>query len=279
MHLYKTTTGILIKHENQLRVMDSSICWDSLINNDDLRNILEKRWKISQPVADTSLDYHENLLPPIGKQEVWAAGVTYYSSRMARMEESKDAGGGDFYSRVYQAVRPEIFFKATPTRVVGPYQSFRIRNDSTWDVPEPELTLFVTSSGKIVGYTIGNDVSSRSIEGENHSICHRRKLLINVPASDPAYMWLRARFQWIHRFQFRSSELGEEVFSGKTTLSEMKRTPEELTGFLFSETSFDHGVFLMTGTGIVPTQEFTLKKGDLVSISIDLIGTLVNSVE
>ena len=279
MHLYKTTTGILIKHENQFRVMDSSICWDSLINNDDLRNILEERWKISQPVADTSLDYHENLLPPIGKQEVWAAGVTYYSSRMARMEESKDAGGGDFYSRVYQAVRPEIFFKATATRVVGPYQSFRIRNDSTWDVPEPELTLFVTSSGKIVGYTIGNDVSSRSIEGENPLYLPQAKTFDKCACLGPCLYVAKSPLSLDTQISIQIQRAGEEVFSGKTTLSEMKRTPEELTGFLFRETSFEHGVFLMTGTGIVPTQKFTLKKGDLVSISIDLIGTLVNSVE
>ena len=220
-----------------------------------------------------------NLLPPVGVQEVWAAGVTYRSSRLARMEESRDAGGGDFYSRVYQADRPEIFLKATPSRVVGHGQNFRIRKDSDWDVPEPELTLFATTSGKIVAYTIGNDVSSRSIEGENPLYLPQAKTFDKCACLGPCLYVPPEPLSLDTTISILIHREEKEVFSGKTTLSEMKRTPNELIGFLFRETSFPQGVFLMTGTGIVPSNNFTLQSGDVVSISIDLIGTLVNSVE
>jgi 2-dehydro-3-deoxy-D-arabinonate dehydratase len=195
------------------------------------------------------------------------------------MEESKDSGGGDFYSRVYQAERPEIFFKATPARVVGHKEPFRIRKDSDWDVPEPELTLFATNSGKIVGYTIGNDVSSRSIEGENPLYLPQAKTFDKCACLGPCLYVPQQPLSMESKVSIEINRDGNEVFSGQTTLSQMKRTPEELIGFLFRETSFQNGVFLMTGTGIVPSNEFTLQSGDVVSISIDFIGTLVNSVE
>ena len=166
MHLYRTTDGFIIKNKDEYRLVDESAEWDDFINRDDLRKFIENEW-IKAKNLTYSAESADNLLAPVGSQEVWAAGVTYHSSRLARMEESQDSGGGDFYSRVYQADRPEIFLKATASRVVGHGDSFRIRQDSSWDVPEPELTLFATSSGKIVAYTVGNDVSSRSIEGEN----------------------------------------------------------------------------------------------------------------
>jgi len=219
------------------------------------------------------------LLPPIGNQEVWAAGVTYYSSRLARMEESQDAGGGDFYSRVYQADRPEIFFKATPSRVVGHNQPFRIRQDSSWDVPEPELTLFATSLGEIVAYTIGNDVSSRSIEGENPLYLPQAKTYDKCACLGPGLYIPKEPLSLESTISIEILRSDQVLFSGQTSLSQMKRSPEELIGFLFRETSFEKGVFLMTGTGIVPDNNFSLQQGDIVSISIDLVGNLVNSVE
>jgi 2-dehydro-3-deoxy-D-arabinonate dehydratase len=194
------------------------------------------------------------------------------------MEESLDAGGGDFYSRVYQAERPEIFMKATPARVVGPNAPFRIRKDSEWDVPEPELTLFATSSGKIVAYTIGNDVSSRSIEGENPLYLPQAKTFDECACLGPCLFVPKQPLGPDTGVELSISRGEEKVFFGSTSLSQMKRSPEELIGFLFRETSFESGVFLMTGTGIVPGTDFTLQSGDLVSISIDSIGVLTNSV-
>ena len=279
MHLYRTTAGFLIRYEDEFRKLSLSLDWDALINRDDLWHFLTNEWKTAQPLLETASALEEKILAPIGNQEVWAAGVTYYSSRLARMEESKDSGGGDFYSRVYQAERPEIFFKATPARVVGHKEPFRIRKDSDWDVPEPELTLFATNSGKIVGYTIGNDVSSRSIEGENPLYLPQAKTFDKCACLGPCLYVPQQPLSMESTVSIKINRGGNEVFTGQTTLSQMKRTPEELIGFLFRETSFQNGVFLMTGTGIVPSNEFTLQSGDVVSISIDFIGTLVNSVE
>ena len=167
MKLYKTKRGAVVESEDSFRFLAGENDWDALVNRDDLRGHLQELTESNEPSEEAKTAACDELLAPIDSQEVWAAGVTYYSSRLARMEESRDAGGGDFYSRVYEADRPELFMKATPSRVVDPGESFRIRKDSEWDVPEPELTLFAPSSGKIVGYTVGNDVSSRSIEGEN----------------------------------------------------------------------------------------------------------------
>ena len=279
MHLYKTTKGFLIEHNKESRLIDESLDWDELINNDNLRIVLEEKWETSEKVSSTKLFLTENLLPPIGNQEVWAAGVTYHSSRLARMEESQDAGGGDFYSRVYLADRPEIFFKATPSRVVGHNQSFRVRQDSSWDVPEPELTLFVTSSGKIVAYTIGNDVSSRSIEGENPLYLPQAKTYDKCASLGPGLYIPKEPLSSETKISIEIRRSDDVLFAGETSLSQMKRSPKELTGFLFRETSFDKGVFLMTGTGIVPDNNFSLEQGDTVSISIDLVGNLVNTVE
>ncbi|MBT6850909.1 MAG: 2-hydroxyhepta-2,4-diene-1,7-dioate isomerase, partial [Opitutae bacterium] len=167
MKLYKTKRGSVLQFEDSFRFLAGEEDWDTLVNRDDLRDHLGQAMSQNEPSEEAALSAAEEVLAPIGSQEVWAAGVTYFSSRLARMEESRDAGGGDFYSRVYEADRPELFMKATPARVVDPGEPFRIREDSEWDVPEPELTLFASSSGRIVGYTVGNDVSSRSIEGEN----------------------------------------------------------------------------------------------------------------
>ena len=268
----------MLQRENEFKTLEGISEWDDLINRDDLYDYLTAQWEKSLPSSGLEDLPEDGLLAPIGSQEVWAAGVTYYSSRLARMEESLDAGGGDFYSRVYQAERPEIFMKATPARVVGPNAPFRIRKDSEWDVPEPELTLFATSSGKIVAYTIGNDVSSRSIEGENPLYLPQAKTFDECACLGPCLFVPKQPLGPDTGVELSISRGEEKVFFGSTSLSQMKRSPEELIGFLFRETSFESGVFLMTGTGIVPGTDFTLQSGDLVSISIDSIGVLTNSV-
>jgi 2-dehydro-3-deoxy-D-arabinonate dehydratase len=223
----------------------------------------------------------QELLAPIGSQEVWAAGVTYVRSRSARMEESKDAGGGSFYDRVYSAVRPELFFKATARRVVGPHASVRIRSDAAWSVPEPELTLLLNARGEVVGYTIGNDMSSRDIEGENPLYLPQAKVYDGSCALGPCVLLCENMQDALPASTVIRIEIlrGEAcAFRGETSLAELKRSPEELASFLFRDSSFPDGAFLMTGTGIVPGDEFTLAHGDRIRISINGIGTLENTV-
>ncbi len=166
MKVYQLQSGILLEKNGAFYLLKNRD-WDGFINRDDLAEHLEKEIQDGIRVDDPNIYLEQELLPPIKNQEIWAAGVTYFRSREARMEESKDAGGGDFYDRVYDAPRPELFFKSTAYRTVGSGGKVRIRKDSAWNVPEPELTLFLAASGKIVGYTCGNDMSSRDIEGEN----------------------------------------------------------------------------------------------------------------
>ena len=213
-------------------------------------------------------------LAPLDHQEVWACGVTYLRSKVARMEESE--GGGDFYDLVYEADRPELFFKSSARRVRGPGDSIRIRWDSTWDVPEPELALVLSSRGAIVGYTVGNDVSSRSIEGENPLYLPQAKTYDGACALGPLIALDGERPRAIELVINRE---GSVVFQGATSTSQMRRTPQELAGYLFRELTFPEGAFLLTGTGIVPGDEFTLQSGDFVQITIEGIGTLENFVE
>ncbi len=219
------------------------------------------------------------LLPPIDTQEVWAAGVTYFRSREARMEEAQQAGGGSFYDRVYSAARPELFFKATPHRVSGSGQAVRIRSDGTWNVPEPELTLAITSRGKIFGYTIGNDMSSRDIEGENPLYLPQAKVYDKCCGLGPCILIADAPPPKETEIALEIRRAGAPVFNGAISIANIKRGFEELAGFLFRDNSFPHGCFLMTGTGIVPPNEFSLKSGDEIRITIAPIGTLVNAVE
>ena len=276
MKLYRSIDGVILENEKVFKSIQIDTSWNDFIDREDLHSALMSACKEGQVLHD-GLD-ENRLLAPIGSQEIWAAGVTYHSSRLARMEESKDAGGGDFYSRVYGADRPEIFFKATPARTVGPGKEFRIRKDSTWDVPEPELTLFVTSSGKIVGYTVGNDVSSRSIEGENPLYLPQAKTFDGCACLGPCLYVPEEPLSSKTKIEMTIERSGSEVFSDQTSLEQMKRSPEELVSFLFRETSFPGGVFLMTGTGIVPGTDFTLMAEDKVSIEIESIGTLINFV-
>lgn len=268
--------GVILENDAVYKSINLATSWNDLINREDLHDFLINAWEEAKEYRGEINE--AKLLAPIGSQEIWAAGVTYFSSRLARMEESKDAGGGDFYSRVYGAERPEIFFKATPARTVGPGKEFRIRKDSTWDVPEPELTLFATSTGKIVGYTIGNDVSSRSIEGENPLYLPQAKTFDGCACLGPCLFVPKEPLVNNTKIEMVIERDGKEVFSDETNLDQMKRSPEELIRFLFSETSFPGGVFLMTGTGIVPGTDFTLIAKDKVSIKIESIGTLTNYV-
>jgi len=218
-----------------------------------------------------------HLLAPVTKQEVWAAGVTYLRSRDARMSESE--AGGSFYDRVYAAERPELFFKATPNRVAGPNEPIRIRGDSRWNVPEPELALVVNRFGKIVAFTIGNDCSSRDIEGENPLYLPQAKVYMRSCALGPALLLAGAvddpRAFAIALVIRRG---GEVAFQGATSIARMKRGLEELVAYLCREQEFPNGVILLTGTGIVPPDDFTLAHGDVVEITIPGIGTLRNPV-
>jgi len=215
---------------------------------------------------------------PLQSQEVWAAGVTYFRSMTARKEESKDAGGGTFYDRVYHADRPELFFKSTPHRVAAPGTPVRIRADSKWNVPEPELTLAINSAGKIFGYTIGNDMSSRDIEGENPLYLPQAKVYDRSAALGPALLVTDEPLPPTTEISIEIRRAGAAVFSGATTISQIKRTFVSLAEFLFRDNTFPHGCYLMTGTGVVPPDNFTLHSGDEVRITIAPIGTLINSI-
>jgi 2-dehydro-3-deoxy-D-arabinonate dehydratase len=218
------------------------------------------------------------LLPPLDEQEVWAAGVTYKRSREARERES--AGAARFYDLVYNAERPELFLKATPRRVVGPGAAVRIRRDSRWNVPEPELALIVSPRMKIVGFTIGNDMSSRDIEGENPLYLPQAKVYDGSCSLGPV-ITLAGAMPPPERVTIRLTIVrgGAVVFDGSTSISAMKRSFEDLVSWLGRENHFPDGVILLTGTGIVPPDHFTLEHGDDISIDISDIGTLRNQVE
>ena len=194
------------------------------------------------------------------------------------MEEAKKSGGESFYDRLYEAERPEIFFKATSNRVVGSGYNVYIRKDSDWDVPEPELTLFINSKGIIQGFTIGNDMSSRSIEGENPLYLTQAKLYDGCASLGPSLFVPQDPTNFVAEIELVIIRNGNVAFQGKTSSSQMKRTFEELVEYLFRECVFENGCFLMTGTGIVPSDDFTLQVSDEIRISIDPIGTLVNIV-
>jgi 2-dehydro-3-deoxy-D-arabinonate dehydratase len=272
MKIYRTTRGLLVDDNGSFYSTDTT--WDEMVRSTDAQEHVRRA---AMPGA-VEAPRREELLAPIGSQEVWAAGVTYFRSRSARMEESKDAGGGTFYDRVYSAVRPELFFKATARRVVGVGADVRIRSDATWSVPEPELTLLLNPRGEIIGYTIGNDMSSRDIEGENPLYLPQAKVYEGSCALGPCVLLSSAPMPKSTVIQIDIARGGVSAFKGSTTLSELKREPQELAGYLFRDNSFPDGAYLMTGTGIVPGEEFTLAHGDLISISIDGIGVLENRV-
>jgi 2-dehydro-3-deoxy-D-arabinonate dehydratase len=274
MKLYRSRHGILAEHADRFYTVNAS-SWDDLVTREDLAGYLGHLIREATPTDGPA---PQDLLAPIGSQEVWAAGVTYYRSRNARMEESKGAGGGDFYDRVYHATRPELFFKSAPHRVVGPDAKVAIRDDASWSVPEPELTLFVTPRGKIAGYTIGNDMSSRDIEGENPLYLPQAKVYDRSCALGPCLLIGDPPLGAATEIAIEIRRGGVAAFSGATTLKEMKRKPEELVEYLYRNNSFPHGCFLLTGTGVVPPDSFSLQAGDEIRITIPPIGTLVNVV-
>jgi len=277
MKIFKTKNGIIIQRNNNFYLINEN--WDSFVNDDNLYEKIEIISQENDPINNGEELIKTGLEAPVGSQELWASGVTYLRSKQGRQEESKNTGGGDFYQHVYEAERPEIFFKATSNRIVGSGQKVRIRKDSTWDVPEPELTLLITSGKKIVGYTIGNDMSSRSIEGENPLYLPQAKTYDGCAALGPCVYITNAQFpqNTLIRIKIRRNDI--IVFEGDIGINQIKRGFEELVSFLYRECTFPNGSFLMTGTGIVPGSEFTLQSGDEISITIDHIGTLINEVD
>jgi 2-dehydro-3-deoxy-D-arabinonate dehydratase len=277
MRIYKLTQGLLIEAHNQFyHIVD--IDWDNFINNDLLHDKAMRMIADLKPVSNAQELIATRLDVPMVGQELWASGVTYFRSKQGRQEESKNSGGADFYARVYEAERPELFFKATRHRTVGSGGLVRIRKDSTWDVPEPELVLVMSSSGKIIGYTIGNDMSSRSIEGENPLYLPQAKTYDGCAALGPCILVVEQPLPKDTKIELKINRAGKQVFANEIEINQIKRGFEELAGFLFRECSFPKGAFLMTGTGIVPDSSFTLQSGDEIVIHVDAIGTLINKV-
>jgi 2-dehydro-3-deoxy-D-arabinonate dehydratase len=276
MKIYKTKQGIIIEKENKFYLSKDD--WDLFINDDHVFEKIEKLIQQSGLHENKNKIVEEEIVAPVGNQEIWACGVTYLRSKEGRQEESKDTGGGDFYAKVYEAERPEVFFKSTSHRVVGHNGKVRIRKDSSWDVPEPELTLVVTSSGKIIGYTIGNDMSSRSIEGENPLYLPQAKTYDGCASLGPCIYLSEEPLDNHTKIYLEINRNHSTIFEGSVGINQMKRTLEELVSFVFRECSFPNGCLIMTGTGIVPGNDFTLQPGDEIKISIDAIGTLVNYV-
>ncbi|MDI1247966.1 MAG: fumarylacetoacetate hydrolase family protein [Lacunisphaera sp.] len=273
IRIYSDPSGLVLAQDAQVRAPGIPLTLDDLFLAADPVALADKAWVSGHPAT----------LPaapgaPIGRQEVWAAGVTYLRSRTARMEEAKDAGGGTFYDKVYQAARPELFFKGTPHRVAAPGTPVRIRGDSQWNVPEPELTLALNRDGRLFGYTVGNDMSSRDIEGENPLYLPQAKVYDRSTALGPCLLVTNELLPPTTTIAIVINRAGTAVFSGSTPISQIKRSFTELAGYLFRDNSFPHGAYLLTGTGIVPPEAFTLRAGDEIRITIEPIGTLVNTV-
>jgi 2-dehydro-3-deoxy-D-arabinonate dehydratase len=273
--LYRTAEALFVKHEDHAYPLQETSL-DDLVAHRDLHAHLTAAINDAPP-ADHLLQ--APLLAPIGNQEVWASGVTYYSSRRARIAESKDAGGGDFYDRVYTAERPELFFKAVAHKVAGPDSFVKIRRDATWSVPEPELTLLINPRAEIIGYTIGNDMSSRDIEGTNPLYLPQAKVYDRSCALGPGLLIRGEPLPATTQIRLDILRSNQITFSGTTILAELKRNPTTLVEYLFRDHTFPYGCFLLTGTGIVPPDSFTLQSKDEIQITIDGIGTLINIVE
>jgi 2-dehydro-3-deoxy-D-arabinonate dehydratase len=278
MKLYKTKKGNVLEHQDKFWLLEQT--WDELINQDNLHGHLSK--SIGPGGELTALQaadlLEQDLQAPIGSQEVWAAGVTYLRSRDARMEESKDSGGASFYDKVYEAERPELFFKSQPQRVAAHGEKVYIRRDSSWNVPEPELTLFINSKGLIQAYTIGNDMSSRSIEGENPLYLPQAKVYERSAALGPCLFVPSSPISPDSMIRMTIHRNGDSVYWGEVAISQIKRSLTELAGWLYRESDYIHGCFLMTGTCLVPGNDFTLQEEDRVDITIDHIGILTNTV-
>jgi 2-dehydro-3-deoxy-D-arabinonate dehydratase len=273
IRVFSDSAGLALENAGSFRRPAGPLSLDDLFAAADAVGLVQEAWARGRPAAAPT-----SVLAPIGRQEVWAAGVTYLRSRTARMEESKEAGGGSFYDRVYHAARPELFFKATPHRVAGPGSPVRLRGDSNWNVPEPELTLALNRQGRLFGYTIGNDMSSRDIEGENPLYLPQAKVYDRSAALGPCLLVTGDSLPADTRIAIEILRAGVTVFSGATAISQIKRSFAELAEYLFRDNAFPQGAYLMTGTGVVPPDTFTLRSGDEIRITIEAIGTLVNPV-
>jgi len=277
MKIYRTESSAIVLSEKKCYVLENAD-WDQLINRNGLHDCLRSLIAKLSPAGSENILETFKIKAPIKSQEIWAAGVTYLKSKTARMEESEATGGAVFYDKVYAAERPELFFKANAYRTVGHLDQVNIRKDSVWDVPEPELTLFINSFGNIAGYSIGNDMSSRSIEGENPLYLPQAKCYDGSAALGPCIYVPANPIPSDTGIGMKILREQKLLFEGKTQISQMKRSHTELAGFLFRECSFPAGVFLMTGTCIVPDDGLTLKSRDEIRIAIDHIGELINFV-
>ncbi len=278
MKLYKTNSGIILNHRGLFYMLNQD--WDLLINRNHLHDYLEKVSLQAHPLAVDNAHklLEEEIMAPVGRQEVWAAGVTYLRSRNARMEESQQSGGASLYDRIYGAERPELFFKSLPHRVAGQKQDVYIRRDSTWNVPEPELTLFINSQGEIQAYTVGNDMSSRSIEGENALYLPQAKIYERSAALGPCLYIPNTPIDLSTIIRMIIKRDGRIIYEDSISIDRMKRPFTELSAYLYRECDFNYGCYLMTGTCLVPPDGFTLHEEDFIEISIDAIGTLLNRV-
>lgn len=277
MKIYKKGDRAFIKQDDRFFLYPVSD-WDQFINRENLHGHLVELVESLEPVQ-MDQGILESTDPPMENQEIWAAGVTYLKSKTARMEEAKQSGGDQFYDKVYDAPRPELFFKATKYRTSGHGGLVQIRRDSDWDVPEPELALFVNSKGSIQGYSIGNDMSSRSIEGENPLYLPQAKVYDRCASLGPCLYVPASPIASTAKIDLRIHRNNQLMYQDSVGIDRMKRTHSELVHYLFLECSFPHGVFLMTGTCLVPPTQFTLQKGDVITISIEHIGTLINEVD
>jgi 2-dehydro-3-deoxy-D-arabinonate dehydratase len=274
MLLYRTTKNFLLKSDGKFFTVHGTD-FDELLN---LPNLYDHLLEISGRGPATQPPAREDILAPIGTQEVWAAGVTYERSREGRREESKESGAAVFYSKVYEAERPELFFKAPGWRAIGPDAKIRVRKDARWSVPEPELVLAINADGQIIGYTLGNDVSSRDIEGENPLYLPQAKVYDGSCAVGPAICITNQSLDLNVEITLTVERSGQPIFKGSVPLSRIRRPFSELVEYLFRELDFPVGAFLFTGTGIVPPNDFTLLSGDLVRIAAEPIGELANAV-
>lgn len=272
MILYRTTDGAVAEARGRHYSIPGD--WDELFNKKNLADHLRRataRGSAVRPAPAPS-----TLLAPIVGQEVWAAGVTYERSRTARMSESKAAGGSDFYDRIYHATRPELFFKATAHRTIGQGGTMHLRSDSKWIVPEPELTLAINNTGRVVGYTIGNDLSCRDLEGENPLYLPQAKTFSRCAGLGPGILVRGTPLPKSTAIGLEIRRRGRSVFAGETRLSQIRKPLPLLVDYLFRDNTFPVGCFLMTGTGIVPPGKFCLRRGDDVRIAIASIGVLSN---
>ena len=274
MYLFRTSRGILARSDKSFfQVPDTD--FDELLSRQSLYSYLSDLKTTAKTLRPPT---SEELLAPVGAQEVWAAGVTYERSREGRRDESQESGAAVFYSRVYDAERPELFFKAPGWRVVAPYGKIRVRRDARWSVPEPELVLVINRDAQIIGYTLGNDVSSRDIEGENPLYLPQAKVYDGSCAIGPAILVTEEPLDLDTEINLLIERGGKTIFEGKVPLRRIHRELNVLVEYLYRELSFPAGAFLLTGTGIVPPNDFTLLPGDFVKITAAPLGELVNEV-